>query len=316
MRFARYIPLQSVIADLYRDLGLDDISEADVYEWAANALEHISVKPMLDVNTVFLNVENYKCELPVGLKDVLQIAKHNNLMHRPKNPNNMFFEVDDNKCGCSKDPVPNDCGCSEPKEKKLCVCQSFVNNWGWFFVFDTDKRRREKFDWTLVMPTNNNFFKLGMCDGIADSPFDEYSVENGKVLFSFKEGFIAMSYTAPRVDEDGYPLMPDDISAREAVNKYVTMKYMARQWYLGREGYQDKMIKAEQDWHWYCKQFKMKAVMPDEDEYRKISLKEMRMIPRFSKDWFGYIALADSADSIMKQYGLNMARNISVRDIN
>jgi hypothetical protein len=90
------------------------------------------------------------------------------------------------------------------------------------------------------------------------------------------------------------PLVPDNISAREAIVRYVLMKYMQRMWYLGRDGYADKWQKAEIDWHWYLKQFKTKLKMPSEDEYRSLARHEKDPITRFSADFWGYVTLCDN----------------------
>ncbi|MBQ1668359.1 MAG: hypothetical protein II063_10330 [Prevotella sp.] len=296
MKILNYIPIYSVISDIYRDLGIDDISEADAIEWGVRALKFMDVHGVHDINTEFIEVENYQCPLPSRAHQVLQIARHNSEKKLPKKPAQMFYEVPDNKCGCSEPQPVSGCGCQQPPTTRLCVCQSYVNNWGFYMPFVINRRCRERREWTLVMPTNNNFFGLGRCERAVSDKFDEYSIDNGRVLFSFKKGIVAISYEAYRSDENGVPLIPDDVSATEAITKFIIMKYMQRQWYLGRDGYQDKMMKAEQDWQWYCKQFVIKMVMPSEDEYRKLAIKQRRLIPQYSKDFFGYIALKDKID--------------------
>lgn len=307
----------SIISDIYRDLGIDEISESDIIEWASQALEHMNVHSMYDINTSMMNVVNYRCDIPDGLIEVLQIAKHLDLRSLPKKPTNIFFEQYVPKCGC-EEPKETGCGCIEEPEKKLCVCQSFVNNWGWAFIFNPDKYRHRMYEWQLVVPTNNNFFKTGVCNDSMGTPFLEYMIDNGKILFSFKEGVIILSYKAVRLDENGYPMVPDEISARTAITKYIIMKYMTRQWYLGREGYQDKMMKSQQDWDWYCRQFRNKVTMPDEDEYRKIQMKENRLILRPSRDFRGYIDDND-AQTAYERYcaenGINMFSNMSFNEL-
>lgn len=303
MKILNYIPIYSVISDIYRDLGIEDISEADAVEWGVRALKFMDVHGIHDINTEFAEVANYQCAIPGRAHQVLQIARHNSEKKLPKKPASMFYEVRDNKCGCREPEPVSECGCRKPPVKKLCVCQSYVNNWGFYMPFVINRRCREKFEWTLVMPTNNNFFGLGRCEDAVSDRYDEYRIDNGRILFSFKSGVIAISYSAYRTDENGIPLVPDHVSATEAITKYIIMKYMQRQWYLGREGYQDKMVKAEQDWHWYCKQFVTDMAMPSEDEYRKIAIKERKLIPGYSKDFFGYVALRDRAADSHGGYG-------------
>jgi hypothetical protein len=131
---------------------------------------------------------------------------------------------------------------------------------------------------------------MDACDKHHNGEGLQYRVSDGKILFSFEKGFVAVSYVTLALDSDGMPLIPDNVSAREAVSKYLIMKIMSREWYRGREGYQDKMMKAEQDWHWYIKQYRNKMAMPSEDEYRSIMRQELRLFPVFTPDHFGSIA--------------------------
>lgn len=291
MKIAKYISVFTIIKQVYRDFGVDDISESDAIEWAADAVEQLSIKENYTVNTAFLNVENYHCMMPDNLVKVLQIAKNVCRDKLPRSPRNVIYEVVDNKCGCHT--TTEKCGCTTKTRTntRLRFCNSFLVNYG--IVFNVGHLNRPRVEWIEVEPSGNNFFNIGVCNGGECSAEIQYKLDNGKILFSFKEGLIALSYVTPKLDEDGYPMIPDDVSAREAVSKYIIMKIMQKRWYMGREGYQDKMMKAEQDWHWYCKQFKMKNAMPDEDEYRKIERQELRMFPVFRRDFDGMISLCD-----------------------
>lgn len=280
MKTHRYLNIKSVIADLYRDLGIDEISESDAIEWAANALEHLRVKDLYSINTAIINVEHYQCEMPEGCVNVLEIAKHRHLKQMDYYNDKILMEYDsDNPCGCDD--------CDKEPEKEFVFCQKYYVSWGYYFPLKSYTTHPEpKFDWMYVEPSYNNFFMASTQD---KSGVDEYRIDDGKILFSFEKGVVAVSYMGIRLDEEGFPLVPDDISAREAIVRYVTFKYMQRQWYLGREGYQDKMMKAEQDWHWYCKQFKNKMKMPSEDDLRKFISTELRLFPSLTKDYFGYL---------------------------
>lgn len=278
MESIRYLNIKSVLADLYRDLGIDEISESDAIEWAANALEHMGQASMSSLNTMLANVENYQCELPEWCIQVMEIARHLEREHIDYDDDRIAIEYYDNPCGCED--------CDTEPEPKVMFCQAFYLPWGFYFPIKSYPAERPHREWTWVEPSKNNFFHASTQD---KSGINEYKIDNGKVLFSFEKGVVAISYLGIRLDEDGFPLIPDNISAREAIVKYIIMKYMQRQWYLGREGYLDKLQKAEQDWHWYCKQFRNKMKMPSEDDVRKLTLQYRRLFPSLTKDFFGYL---------------------------
>lgn len=295
MRQIGYISVYTIIHQIYRDLGIDDISESDAIEWAADAIEHLLIKENYVINTAFLDVKNWHCEIPKNTIRILQIAKHGICECRPKYSHAIAIEVENDKCGCNTMEVPCGCGTKTVSNPHLMFCQSFTHNFG--IIFNANRFGTHRNNWIEVEPTGNNFFSMNICDKHHNGRGLQYRVTDNKILFSFEKGFISISYITNALDDDGYPMIPNDVSAREAVSKYIIMKIMARQWYKGREGFQDKMTKAEQDWHWYCKQYKRKMAMPEEDDYRKLIRQELRMFPVFIPDHFGHI----SADFVAKE---------------
>lgn len=308
MRQTRYTSVYSIIRQVYRDMGIDDVNESDAIEWAADAVEQMSIKENYTVNTAFLEVDNYHCELPANTTKVLQIAKSRKCDKLPSTPRSIIMEVEREECGCD---TSSNCGCGTKKRHNphLMFCSSFRRNYGIVFGFGSLCGIRQK--WEEVEPTGNNFFNSGVCNGGEHTTDLQYRIQNGNALFSFEKGLIALSYVTPMLDDDGFPMVPDDVSAREAVSKYIIMKLVTREWYRGREGYQDKMMKAEQDWHWYCKQYKAKMAMPEEDDYRKLMRQELRMFPVFIPDHFGSINVdleakgCDIIDEYISPYDYN-----------
>jgi hypothetical protein len=76
-------------------------------------------------------------------------------------------------------------------------------------------------------------------------------------------------------------MIPDHASYTTAITMYITMKMMARMWYSGKEGYSDKMQKAEADWQWYCKQAGNRAIMPRGiDQFQNMLDTSQYLLPR------------------------------------
>ena len=64
------------------------------------------------------------------------------------------------------------------------------------------------------------------------------------------------------MDCDGFPLVPDHVSFREALYWFIVYKYSYIQWRRGevtRDVYQD----AEYKWIYYCNQAGAEAMMPN-----------------------------------------------------
>lgn len=114
---------------------------------------------------------------------------------------------------------------------------------------------------------------------------DEYTVVgnvNRKLRFSFKEGYVAVSFTRQAIDkETGYPLIPDNQDCLEAINYFLTWKFMQRSFYLGREGSTSKVDYAEKRWLKYKKQFTNHAFGPfGVDDFEDIKNQSNYMLPR------------------------------------
>jgi hypothetical protein len=77
-----------------------------------------------------------------------------------------------------------------------------------------------------------------------------YSLNNGMIYTNFKEGVIEQSYKGLKVDEDGLPMIPDNVKFEKAVEEYIKSQWYRRQWELGKIS--DKVLdKAEREYMWY-----------------------------------------------------------------
>lgn len=104
----------------------------------------------------------------------------------------------------------------------------------------------------VVLVTNEN--RLG--------PNATFKIEGGYFLTSFKEGNLDIAYLGLPLDEEGYPLIPDHVSFKEALYWYVVYKFLYPKVLKGDvqgQFYQD----AYQKWQYYCNQAGAEALMPD-----------------------------------------------------
>lgn len=104
-----------------------------------------------------------------------------------------------------------------------------------------------------------------------DSPSftgESYILNPDYIHASFETGFLFISYMAYPLDSNGFPLIPDDISYKEAAFWYIMKKLMMRGWQhpAGLDyGY------AEAMWQKYCTQARNAANMPDIGQYEQFT---------------------------------------------
>lgn len=80
-----------------------------------------------------------------------------------------------------------------------------------------------------------------------------YVLQNCVLIASRKEGFIDISYTSLVVDEQGFPMIPDNESYKVGLEYFILHKYLEPLWMMGK--IQDKVFSyIEQKRHWYLGQ--------------------------------------------------------------
>ena len=91
---------------------------------------------------------------------------------------------------------------------------------------------------------------------------DSVQIKNGYINTSFKEDSINISYIALVLDEEGFPMIPDNVSFKEALYWYCTYKWLypkTLQGEINAQFYNDAYSK----WQYYCNQAGAEAMMPD-----------------------------------------------------
>jgi hypothetical protein len=118
---------------------------------------------------------------------------------------------------------------------------------------------------------------------------DEYTIVGDRLRFSFKDGFVAIPYVRQKIDSTtGFPMVPDNIYARSAINYYVIWKMKERECWSHREGSCQLAEKAEKKWEDYIKKFKNHAKMPKGvDQHQNLMEQSRYMLPRL-KRYYGF----------------------------
>lgn len=122
--------------------------------------------------------------------------------------------------------------------------------------------------------------------------------ENGnRLVFNFRQGEIEMRYTAALLDEEGFPLVPDDPAFNLALFYYIEKNYRYPDYIAGRIApaiYQD----IETQWQWYCGQAYAVSVAPglSQIEAAKDSWLRLRTQPHHAKNGFKDLSTPEQFD--------------------
>lgn len=253
-----YISIGSVLAKLNRDMGMS-FEDADAIEWAGEALGHIDAASTWEEVVSFVEVKNYRVALPSPFKTIKHIARNNcySVDTSAACPAAIIRDAQEQAppiVDCNGNIVdPCDYGRYLPA---YSMDAYFV--WSGNVTFDTcyTPLRQATGGYFPSIPTpvpdQNNLHPEN--DG-------EFKIMWPYIQFSFADGFVAISYTRPKLDSSGFPMIPDMESYREAIVKYIRLKLTQKRVDTGDQVAMNLFTKYEQDWHWYCKQARNEATM-------------------------------------------------------
>ena len=218
-----YVTIDTVIAKLYRDLGINtEVNEAHIIEWIAEALDKIGSYAQYEELKECLKLENGKVKLPTNFYRIKDIG-YNGQPLAWASPSMLTAY------GCEGSGIP-----------VCCTHYSFYIE-GCYIITDIDVSQAE-------------------------------STQNLNII-----------YLGVPVDENGYPLIPDDVYFMEATAKYVTYMLDYREWRKGN--IPDKIInKSEQDWLFYVNSARGSANMPNERQMANLKNIWTKMIPDMNGD--------------------------------
>lgn len=210
-----FVSVQTIIAKLYRDLGLtDEELFTDIIEWCGEALGLIHCYPQYREAVACVDVDNYKGELPDDYV-ALRGAEYNGV---PVKYSTHSFG-----------PQTNNVAYLRP----YSVNEAKISN---VLLLDPSKTHQ-----------------------IGDATI---KLESGYIKTSFNRGKINILYAAMVLDDDGFPMIPDDPSFIEAMYWFCNYKItyaQARRGEIPIQFYTD----AYQKWQWYCGQAGTNAIAPD-----------------------------------------------------
>ncbi len=108
-----------------------------------------------------------------------------------------------------------------------------------------------------------------------------YWIDDCIMKFNFDAKQITLSYVGTRVDEEGFPLIPDIIEYKTALVAYFTKMRTYPDYLNGklRDGVWDRV---EEDWNHRCMQARVEGYKPDLDDMEQIKNMWNRLIPNMN----------------------------------
>ena len=320
MAIYKTVSSKEIVRKVMRDInpeGGDWIHDA--IEWIGEALEHIGASAQMESKLCTVYVKDHKCTLPADLYYVEQVGTSTypnrdattseilELTREVKGLNATYTDV--------RDDLNSKVVQSTDGTFTSNLTASDLNTYN-TIAKTTDNDLRElnarivvlentlmggqtmKNVQTLQYCTSTMHAGIG-CDECDNEGPDCYFIENDHIKTSFPEGMLCMSYKAMPTDPDCYPMVPDDISYREAM-----FWYIYKQMLLGgmRKDNGIQYDFADQKWKYYCTQARNASVFPDLDRWENFMNQWVRLIPNINRHSFTFDNLAEREDIYRGQY--------------
>lgn len=131
--------------------------------------------------------------------------------------------------------------------------------------------------WSTKSAVNN--YNCPDCDTIPKCCTENnFYIQDGILNSSIKEGDICIVYLGVPVDDEGFPLVPDNVYFDKALKAYVTYMLDKQQF---RRGILPEAVfaRSERDWLFYVNSARGSANMPDAQKMERLKNTWVRLIP-------------------------------------
>ncbi len=241
----KHVSSKQVIAKLYRDLKPSGSSwTSDALEWIGEALDFIGYHGIFDHVSTELIVVDHKAEIPCDLYQLIQVEYEGT---------GLVYGTD--TTGYTADTRTTS---AYPANTSVYTTAVAETN-------PTDDHSSPSF--------TVKFTK----DRRVSSEY--YLINNGYIVTSFEDGTIKLHYTAYPTDSEGFPLVPDNIYVKQALEWYII-----RQMMMG--GYVHPVFDwgvADQKWGHYCVAAQNDLAFPSIDKMETMKNMFLRMVPMVNR---------------------------------
>ena len=119
-----------------------------------------------------------------------------------------------------------------------------------------------------------------------------YKIQGSVIYTSIEEGCIDISYKAVELDEDGFPLIPDNESFKKALELYVKKEAFTVLFDLGKINF-NVLDNVQKEYSWYVGQAQTSLIKPTIDEMESFTRMWNTLIPRMREHKKEFQTLGD-----------------------
>jgi hypothetical protein len=268
--------VKTIVSKIVRDLnlGYQEIPFQDFVEWIAEGLSHVGAYAQFTPKETIVPIKDYVGMMPCDFHQLIEI-----------------------KMGCSLDSnysrydVVSDgldaLGLREEDRPPLSPSAFLMLQ---LAMYDQHNPIESKSFYNKLRNNESFINKYSMNQSIGMNDY-RFLKESNSISTTFRDGFVTVSYLAFPVDCDGFPLVPDTSSFKDAMFWKVAYHLCMR----GHEFQAQEMrslVFCKQQWNFYCKQARGEANAPN-----------LEQLDQYSKIWTSLIPYYFEFDNDFKNTG-------------
>ncbi len=259
----RYISCQEIIGEVYRDNKYKvELPWQDAIAWSVDAVELIGAPMAYQPRQALIKIENYRGMIPCYVHSIEQVAGSFDgcIPFAMTTDTNSFHSV----MNCSDTTI-------NPNLIDLANITTNTNTQP--IGQDISGNPMYKF--------NNGVMSLP--ETITDNSnrannFAKYTLSDSYIFTNYPDGYVFIACKAFPIDNEGFPLIPDNRRFKEAVKSFIRFKIDYILWRTGE--IDERMFKySETEWLFYCPSASNAAKMPSKDNLQAL-MNQIKLIPR------------------------------------
>tara|TARA_R110000868_G_scaffold290076_1_gene550314 strand:- start:127 stop:993 length:867 start_codon:yes stop_codon:yes gene_type:complete len=220
----KQVSVNESIRRVFRDSQVQHLSYQDAIEWAVDCIDLIRVPRAYNNDIAMLKVEDYKSKLPCNYRQMQQAtgAFSNGVTFPMMYSENTFHPT--------KTIVNNNINISTQPFAQGAAVVNITNPIGVLANGDP------VFNFITSNTINGDSFNKQMFQNQFSNVANRatYQLNEDYIMTSFKEGYALISYLAYPFDCEGFPLIPDDIKFKLAIQWFIQEKLDYMLWRQGK----------------------------------------------------------------------------------
>lgn len=242
----KYVSVKRILENVQRNYSLaDEINFFDALEWIGSLLSHADSPFTLDKHIKVIHIEDGRGKLPADMHSIIQCGKRIEGTTALGNvPKEFFMENDVVEAGEDYLPDTTD-------------------------VYIEKNALRTSYHLEPMLYTTDShglrYHCLDVDFNVDSSCQNTYTLNKNHIFTNFEEGYVEIAYLRIPLDDEGYPLIPDDESWIKACEYELAYRILMRAAFIG--GAEPRLLdRIERDKEWYFAQAVNKSKIPIPDQ--------------------------------------------------